>query len=323
MKAMILAAGLGTRLRPLTDTRPKALVEIAGRTLLEITLSRLSSFGVRDVIINVHHFPEMILDYLKVHNNFGLHIEISREERLLDTGGGLKRASWFFLQDSAHAEEPFILHNVDVISTIDLRRMLDFHNEKQALATLAVQHRESSRQLLFDGDLRLSGRRASPDQPPELVRGHLSNTYRQGTASAVPKSVECPGALAPEEKANGVILRASDEDARRTSTPSQTPTSLLPASEHCHSERSEESAFSESEPGRSVPRQALAFSGIHIISPRLFRLMEEQGAFSIIDVYLRLAARGENILAFPADDAYWRDLGRPDDFTQATHDFKQ
>ena len=141
MKAMILAAGLGTRLHPLTDTRPKALVEVAGRTLLEITLSRLSSFGVRDVIINVHHFPDMILDYLKARNNFGLHIEISREEQLLDTGGGLKKASWFFLQDSAHSEEPFILHNVDVISTIDLRRMLDFHNEKQALATLAVQHR--------------------------------------------------------------------------------------------------------------------------------------------------------------------------------------
>ncbi len=281
MKAMILAAGLGTRLRPLTDTCPKALVEVSGRTLLEITLTRLSSFGVRGVIINVHHFPDMILDYLTAHNNFGLHIAISREEPLLDTGGGLKKASWFFLQDSPHAEEPFIQHNVDVISSIDLRRMLDYHNEKQALATLAVQHRESSRQLLFDGDLRLSGRRASPDQAPELVRSNLANAPRE---SAVPQPSE-------------------------TSPP-------------CHSERSEESAFSESLAGNPQPLQPFAFSGIHVISPRLLRLTEEQGAFSIIDVYLRLAARGEKILAFPADDAYWRDLGKPADLAQATRDLQ-
>ncbi|HKI11550.1 MAG TPA: nucleotidyltransferase family protein [Candidatus Acidoferrum sp.] len=275
MKAMILAAGLGTRLRPLTDSRPKALVEVAGRTLLEITLTRLSSFGVRDVIINVHHFPDMILDYLKAHDNFGLHIEISREEQLLDTGGGLKKASWFFLQDSAHAEEPFILHNVDVISTIDLRRMLEFHNEKQALATLAVQHRQSSRQLLFDSELRLCGRRVSLDQEPELVRGNFTTTlpegmHKEGTASAVPKNVSNAGASAPE-----------------------------------------------------VPPQPFAFTGIHIISPRLFRLMEELGAFSIIDTYLQLSARGEKILAYPADDAYWRDLGKPADLAQAAKDILQ
>src|SRR5271169_2314495 len=111
MKAMILAAGLGTRLRPLTNDRPKALVEVAGRTLLEITLTRLSSIGIREVIINVHHFADMILDYLKARNNFGLRIEISHEDVLLDTGGGLKKASWFFLKDSKPAEEPFILHN--------------------------------------------------------------------------------------------------------------------------------------------------------------------------------------------------------------------
>src|SRR6266851_4661042 len=101
MKAMILAAGLGTRLRPLTDSRPKALVEITGRTLLEITLSRLRSFGVSEVIINVHHFAGMVIDYLKSHNNFGMRIEISREDDLLlDTGGGLKKAAWFFLEHS-------------------------------------------------------------------------------------------------------------------------------------------------------------------------------------------------------------------------------
>src|SRR5260370_33805493 len=104
MKAMILAAGLGTRLKPLTDTRPKALVELSGRTLLEITLSRLRTFGISEVIVNFHHFADIVTDYLKANNNFGMRIEISREEVLLDTGGGLKKAAWFFLEDSAHRD---------------------------------------------------------------------------------------------------------------------------------------------------------------------------------------------------------------------------
>src|SRR5216683_3024224 len=186
MKAMILAAGLGTRLRPLTDSRPKALVEINGRTLLEITLSRLRTFGVSEVIINVHHFADMIVEYLKTKDNFGMTIEVSREETLLDTGGGLKKAAHFFVGDSvgdsvedsvedssrpdSSGEEPFIVHNVDVLSTIDLRRMVQFHTENQALATLAVQDRETSRYLLFDDQLQLCGRRSGADQEPELVR---------------------------------------------------------------------------------------------------------------------------------------------------------
>ncbi len=101
MKAMILAAGLGTRLKPLTDTRPKALVELSGRTLLEITLTRLRTFGVTEVIVNVHHFADQVIVYLKSHNNFGSRIEISLEEVLLDTGGGLKKAAWFFLEAPA------------------------------------------------------------------------------------------------------------------------------------------------------------------------------------------------------------------------------
>ena len=92
MKAMVLAAGLGTRLRPLTDDRPKALVEVAGRTMLEITLTRLLSFGIQDVIINVHHFADLVLQYLKAHDNFGMRIAVSEEQVLLDTGGGLKKA---------------------------------------------------------------------------------------------------------------------------------------------------------------------------------------------------------------------------------------
>jgi len=242
MKAMILAAGLGTRLRPLTDHRPKALVEVAGRTLLEITLSRLVAFGIREVIINVHHFADAILDYLKTNKNFGIRIEVSREDVLLDTGGGLKKAAYFFLEDSNRLSEPFILHNVDVISTIDLRRMVQFHTENQALATLAVQDRETARYLLFDEQLKLCGRRRG--QETEFVRS-----------------------------------------------------------------------------SRQV--QALAFSGIHVISPRLFAMMIEEGVFSIITSYLRLAAHGENILAFRADEYYWRDLGRPDDVMRAAQDLKQ
>jgi NDP-sugar pyrophosphorylase family protein len=250
MKAMILAAGLGTRLRPLTDDRPKALVEVAGRTLLEITLSRLRAFGIREVIVNVHHFAEMILEYLKANQHFGMHIEVSREDVLLDTGGGLKKAAWFFLRDSdpRNSAEPFILHNVDVLSTIDLARMVQFHIEQQALASLAVQDRKSSRHLLFDGGLQLCGRRSASDQ-----------------------------------KADGKteLARPSDQ------------------------------------------LQALAFSGIHVISPRLLPMLTEDGVFSIITSYLRLAAQKEKILAFRADEYYWRDLGKPEDLLQAAKDIER
>jgi len=239
---MILAAGLGTRLRPLTDDRPKALVEVAGRTLLEITLSRLRAFGVREVIINVHHRAEMIVEYLKKNNNFGMGIEISREEILLDTGGGLKKAAYFFLGDSS--EKPFILHNVDVISTIDLGKMVRSHSESQALATLAVQDRHASRYLLFDQDLQLCGRRGARDSKPELV-------------------------------------------------------------------------------GSPEKVQDLAFSGIHVISPRFLGMIIEEGVFSIINAYLRLAGDGEKIVGFRADEYYWRDLGKPENVKQAARDLEQ
>ncbi len=244
MKAMVLAAGLGTRLRPLTDDRPKALVEIGGRPLLEIALSRLRAFGIREVIINVHHFPEMILAYLEAHDNFGMRIEISREEVLLDTGGGLKKAAYFFTRNAGRQEEAFILHNVDVLSSIDLERMLQFHSEHQALATLAVQERETSRYLLFDEHFQLCGRRSSDVRETELV---------------------CPA---------------------------------------------------------TQPR-ALAFCGIHVISTRIFSKMTEDGVFPIVPCYLRLAAQGEKILAFRADEYYWRDLGRPEHLLHAAQDLKQ
>jgi mannose-1-phosphate guanylyltransferase len=272
MKAMILAAGLGTRLKPLTDTRPKALVELSGRTLLEITLTRLRAFGITEVIINVHHFADMVTDYLKSNKNFGLRIEISREEVLLDTGGGLKKAAWFFLEDSARPnssqiDEPFLLHNVDVISNIDLSRMLQSHTENQALATLAIQFRETSRPLLFDNQNQLCGRRID------------------GKDTLIP----IPPNTVISSEARPLRLRAAS--ARRDLS--------------------------------SAPLQALAFSGIHILSPRLLPLLTEEGIFSIIPSYLRLSAQGQKILAFRADQYYWRDLGRPADLAQATLDYQQ
>ena len=164
MKAMILAAGLGTRLRPLTDDRPKALVEVGGHTLLEITLARLRAVGVREVIVNVHHFAEMIVDYLKANGNFGMRIEISREEVLLDTGGGLKKAAHFFLEDSSERTS----HSFCTMSTSSAPSIsgawCNFTRTNGALATLAVQDRETSRYLLFDEQLQLCGRRSGPDE---------------------------------------------------------------------------------------------------------------------------------------------------------------
>jgi NDP-sugar pyrophosphorylase family protein len=212
--------------------------------MLGITLARLREFGVREVIVNVHHFANMVVDYLKANGNFGMRIEVSREDVLLDTGGGLKKAAWFFLNDSGRVDEPFLLHNVDVVSTIDLRRMMQFHQEHQALATLAVQDRETSRFLLFDERLQLCGRRAGRQGKTEIVR----------------------------------------------------------ASQHM---------------------EALAFSGIHVISPRLLGMISEEGAFSIISTYLHLAAQGERIVAFQADEYSWRDLGTPENVALAARDLER
>ena len=244
MKAMILAAGLGTRLRPLTNDRPKALVELNGRTLLEITLARLRDFGIHEVIVNVHHFADKMINYLHAKKFFGMRIEISVEEVLLDTGGGLKKASWFFIEDSGSKDEPFLLHNVDVISTIDFAKMMQSHKDAKALATLAVQERDSSRQLLFDERLQLCGRRLGRDKEPEIV----------------------------------------------TNSPHPEP---------------------------------LAFSGIHVVSPRLLTMLNEDGVFSIIESYLRLAGSGEILHAFRADQYYWRDLGRIEDLRQAERELAE
>jgi NDP-sugar pyrophosphorylase family protein len=150
--AMILAAGQGTRLGPLTVNRPKALVEWRGTTLLEHVVTRLKQAGFSRLIINVHHFAEMIIQYVERHDQFGMEIRFSHEkEELLDTGGGIARASWFFGRD------PFLVHNVDIYSDIDLRKLMQAHKEKGALATLAVKKRDTSRSLLMDREGFLKG----------------------------------------------------------------------------------------------------------------------------------------------------------------------
>jgi len=236
MKAMIFAAGLGTRLKPLTNLRPKALVEVNGKPMLEHTINKLQQYGCSDIIINVHHFAEQIKDLLTYKNNFGIHIEISDEsDQLLDTGGGLKKASWFFNDGM-----PFLVHNVDVLSDINLEILYQSHIQNHSVATLAVKQRETSRYFLFDEQLNLCGWRNNKTDEIKISRGN--------------------------------------------------PDVLIP----------------------------LAFSGIQILSPEIFELINETGKFSMIDVYLRLATYNR-ITGFRQDTGYWYDLGKPDSIRDAEY----
>jgi len=173
MKAMILAAGVGSRLRPLTETCPKALIDINGAPVLEIVIKRLVKAGCTEIIINVFHLAAMIVDFLRARENFGIRIEISRETELLDTGGGLKKAADFF--DDG---QPFFLHNVDVLSNIDLKEMYRYHAEKGALATLAVQTRQTGRYFLFDDRDRLCGWESVAENKKMLARTPQGNVAR-------------------------------------------------------------------------------------------------------------------------------------------------
>ena len=231
MKAMVFAAGRGTRLKPLTDTRPKALVEVGGVTLLETTLRRVAAGGAREAIVNTHHFGEQIRAFVDARDaeSFGLRrIAISEEQELLDTGGGLLNATWFF--DDGNS---FLVHNVDVLSDVNLAEFMTRHNESGALVSIAAMPRETARPLLFDSAGVLAGR-GTPEKP-NLVR-----------------------------KIGGEPV-------------------------------------------------ALGFCGIHAVSPAIFPMITERGAFSIVDVYLRLASEGARILARRIDGAKWRDCGRPED----------
>jgi NDP-sugar pyrophosphorylase family protein len=153
MKAFILAAGLGTRLGNMTKDRPKALVKINGEELLALTIRRLKEQGFSEFVINIHHYGEMVKDFLRKHNNFGVTIHISDEqEELLDTGGALLKAG-----NLLEGKEPVLVHNVDIISEVDFGKLLDFHTWQQALATLCVRDRLSDRKLLFDKQWQLKG----------------------------------------------------------------------------------------------------------------------------------------------------------------------
>lgn len=152
MKAMIFAAGLGTRLRPLTDTMPKALVPVGGEPLLSIVAHRLIAAGADSLVVNAHHFAAMIEDYVRQENGFGVHTDVSLEaDRLLDTGGGIRHAERF-LRGNGH----FLVHNVDILSNLSIRDFVS-HARPDALATLVVSKRETSRRLLFDDWMRLVG----------------------------------------------------------------------------------------------------------------------------------------------------------------------
>lgn len=153
MKAMIFAAGLGSRLKPLTDTTPKALLPIAGKPMLEHIILKLKAAGFDEIVINIHHLGRQILDFLGARDNFGMKIYISDEQDyLLDTGGGIKKAACFL-----EGDEPFLVHNVDILSNVDVRKLYDTHLQTKSLATLLVSKRDTSRYLLFNKEEKLCG----------------------------------------------------------------------------------------------------------------------------------------------------------------------
>lgn len=234
---MLFAAGLGTRLRPLTDTTPKALIEVNGRPLLAWNLWRLRKFGYNDVVINVHHFADQIISYLQREERafLGMKIKVSDEsDKLLDTGGGLKKATRLLLPEA----QPILLCNADVLCTIDLNALKRMHQRWGGVATLAVQNRKSSRQLLFDEDYKLCG--------------------------------------------------WQDIDANERIMARQCPNDEL---------------------------TAFAFSGIQIVQPPLIKHIPLEGKFSLIDLYLHLAA--ENDIYAYEHESEWLDVGTPEQVEQA------
>lgn len=224
MKAFILAAGYGTRLKPITDTIPKALVEVAGITNLERAIRQLIKYNVTEIIINVHHFADQIIRFLKANDNFGVGIEISHEvNHPLDTGGGLKKAAWFF--DDG---KPFIVQNVDVITDINFNDMLSYHKNNGAIATLAILERESSRYLLFDEELYMCGW----------------------------ENIKTGEKVIP---VNGELKK-------------------------------------------------YAFSGIHILSPEIFKYLQKEEKFSLINTYLELIQL-KKISGYIHSENFWFDIG--------------
>jgi NDP-sugar pyrophosphorylase family protein len=239
MKAMILAAGLGTRLKPWTDHHPKALAVVNGKSLLQRNIEYLQQFGINEVILNVHHFANQIIDAININKGWGSKIVISDEtDEVLETGGGLLKAAWFFRED-----EPFILINVDILTDLDLMVMYIYHKQNTPLATLATTNRETSRYFLFNENNNLCGWR----------------NIKTG-----------------EEK-----------------------TGLKPLV------------------GNEVQQ---AFSGVHIIDPQIFRLIQHTGSFSMVEVYLDLMNQ-QVIKSFDHSDTIFIDVGKPQSISVAENVF--
>lgn len=236
---MLLAAGLGTRLRPLTLHTPKALVPVAGVPMLERIAEHLIAAGADRLIVNTHHLAEQVEAYVAEREGWGIEVRFSQEQpEVLETGGGLLAAAPLFRRD-----EPFLLHNADILTDLPLAELYAAHrNDGTALATLATLERPSSRYLLFDDD----------------------------------------GLFGRVDEGRDLELRAR--------------------------------------PQRGELRR-LAFAGVHAISPRIFDLMVERGAFSILEPYLRLAAAGERIVPYRVDGSVWLDIGTPEQLAAAERHF--
>ena len=242
MRAMIFAAGLGTRLKPLTDTLPKALVPLAGKTLLQWQIERLKAAGITDIVVNVHHFPDMIINYLRDNDNFGCRIAVSDErDMLLETGGGLRKAKEL-LASSPHsliASSPILICNVDILSNIDLPTLLKAYNPEE-MGVVVVSPRDTQRYLLFDETNRLCGW-------TNIATGEVR-----------------PVSLA------------------------SSPNSLIAS--------------------------RLAFSGMQVLNPRIFDVMDKVVAekgdkFSLIDLYLSIAEK-EILRAFIPENYRMMDVGK-------------
>ena len=232
MKAMILSAGLGSRLKPWTDHHPKALAVVNGKPLLQRNVEYLQLFGFTDLIVNVHHFADQVIEAIEKNSGWGSHITISDEtDEVLETGGGLKKAAWFF------DEGDFLLMNADILTNLDLKAMLAFHEKAGPLATLAVTDRQTSRYFLFDEENNLSGWKNVKSGETKLSR-----------------------------------------------------------------------------PGNNLLQKA--FSGIHIINPRIFSLITQSGKFSMVEVYLGLA-KTHLIKSFDHSHSAFIDVGKPESVSKA------
>ncbi len=185
MKAMIFAAGLGTRLAPITDTIPKALVDVGGKPMIQRVIENIKAAGISHIVVNVHYLAQQIVDFLRDNNNFGVDISISDEsDLLLDTGGGLLKAAPLF-----EGDEPILVHNVDILTDLDFKAMEEAHNRTGALATLLVKDRTTSRYLLWDNQMRLRAwinTKTGETIPPDLYQENGSPTHPGRTLSTDP-----------------------------------------------------------------------------------------------------------------------------------------